>query len=95
MKVSLKWLREYVDITLPAEELAAKLTASGTEVAGITRTGGGWGHVQVARVTTLQRRAQYPGGPESALRPRGGNPHRRAHRPAGHANGRPHPGRGI
>src|SRR3972149_7940946 len=55
MKVSLKWLREHGDIPLPADDLAARLPASGTEVAGTTRTGGSWDNVQVARITRIQR----------------------------------------
>ena len=54
MKVSLKWLQEYVDVTLPADELAAKLTASGSEVAAMVRIGQHWDKVQVARITDIQ-----------------------------------------
>ena len=54
MKISLKWLREYVDITLPADELAAMLTASGNEVGGIVRKGGSWNNVQVAQVARIE-----------------------------------------
>lgn len=35
MKVPLSWLRDYVDITLSAEELAEKITLAGLEVEGI------------------------------------------------------------
>ena len=31
MKVPLKWLRDYVDITLPPQELAHRLTMAGTK----------------------------------------------------------------
>jgi len=34
MKVSLKWLRDYVDIKLAPEELAERLTMAGLEVKG-------------------------------------------------------------
>ena len=40
MRVPLSWLREYVDITLPIEELAGRLTLAGLEVTAIE-------HVQV------------------------------------------------
>src|SRR5207237_1652854 len=53
LKVSLKWLRDYVDITVPVEDLAARLTASGTEVAGIIRTGK-WDRVQVGQVLKVE-----------------------------------------
>lgn len=42
MNISLKWLREYVDITLPVEQLAERLTLAGIEVANIRRIGGNW-----------------------------------------------------
>ncbi len=40
MRVPLSWLKEYVDITLPVEELAERLTLAGLEVAAVE-------HVQV------------------------------------------------
>ncbi|MDH4137682.1 MAG: phenylalanine--tRNA ligase subunit beta, partial [Anaerolineae bacterium] len=40
MRVPLSWLKEYVDITLPVEELAERITLAGLEVAAIE-------HVQV------------------------------------------------
>jgi phenylalanyl-tRNA synthetase beta chain len=39
MRVPISWLREYVDITIPAELLAEKLTAAGLEVAHIEYLG--------------------------------------------------------
>lgn len=39
MRVPLSWLSDYVDITLPAEELAEKLTIAGLEVTGIDYVG--------------------------------------------------------
>ena len=54
MRVSLKWLSEYVDLRLPAEDLAAKLTMAGLAVDAIVRTGGDWGDdIRVARVTAV------------------------------------------
>ena len=35
MKLPLSWLKEFVDITMPTEQLAEKLTLSGLEVAEI------------------------------------------------------------
>jgi phenylalanyl-tRNA synthetase beta chain len=43
MRVSLKWLSEYVDLRLPSEELAHRLTMAGLAVDTIERTGGEWG----------------------------------------------------
>ncbi|MFQ5924903.1 MAG: phenylalanine--tRNA ligase subunit beta [Dehalococcoidia bacterium] len=53
MKASLNWLRDYVDITLPPEELAQKLTMSGNEVAGIDAIGG-WENVVVGQVVAIE-----------------------------------------
>lgn len=39
MRVPLSWLSEYVDIDLPVEELAARLTMAGLEVSSIDRVG--------------------------------------------------------
>ena len=50
MRASLKWLREYVDLRLPPEELAERLTMAGLAVDAIVRTGD-WGpEIRVARV---------------------------------------------
>ena len=53
MKVPLSWLREFVDVDLPPEELAHRLTMSGTEVGGIDVIGGAWDNVFVARVDAI------------------------------------------
>ena len=53
MRVSLKWLREYVDFDLTPEELAHRLTMAGLEVGGIERIGGGWDNVLVGHVERL------------------------------------------
>lgn len=50
MKVSLRWLRDYVPVALPAREIAHRLTMSGTEVGGVEQRGGDWEHVWVAEV---------------------------------------------
>ena len=42
MRVPLSWLKEYVDITLPLEELAERMTLAGLEVASIERVGADW-----------------------------------------------------
>ena len=55
MKVSLRWLSEYVPITIPTEELAGKLTQAGTEVAEITTIGGSWANVFVGLVTKVEK----------------------------------------
>ena len=39
MKVSLKWLKDYVDITLPVPDLAERMTLAGLEVEQIQYIG--------------------------------------------------------
>ncbi|MDE2861172.1 MAG: phenylalanine--tRNA ligase subunit beta [Chloroflexota bacterium] len=53
MKVPLTWLREFVDVDLPPEELAHRLTMSGTEVGSIDVIGGTWDNVFVAQVDSI------------------------------------------
>jgi len=53
MKVSLKWLRDYVDIKLAPAELAEKLTMSGLEVKGIQTIGGTWDNVVIGEVIAV------------------------------------------
>ncbi|MGI8423129.1 MAG: phenylalanine--tRNA ligase subunit beta [Chloroflexota bacterium] len=55
MKVSLKWLRDYVDVTVPADELARRLTMAGIEVEGIRHVGAAWDNVWVARIQKIER----------------------------------------
>ncbi|MEX1253557.1 MAG: phenylalanine--tRNA ligase subunit beta [Dehalococcoidia bacterium] len=42
MRVPLKWLADYVPVTLPPKELAHRLTMAGLEVEHIHQIGGGW-----------------------------------------------------
>ena len=57
MKISLNWLREYVDYDGTPDALAELLTMSGVEVEGIETRGGGLDKVVVAQVLT---REQHP-----------------------------------
>ena len=52
MKVSLKWLNEYIDIKLTPQELADRLTMAGIEVQGV-QTVGGWEKMMVGEVTEV------------------------------------------
>ena len=54
MRVSLKWLRDYLDLTLPVEEIARRLTIAGIEVEGIHYLGGSWDNVWVARIEKIE-----------------------------------------
>ena len=47
MKVSLKWLKEHIDISLPPADLAHRLTMAGTEVKGTQVIGGNWENIVV------------------------------------------------
>ena len=53
VRVPLNWLREYVDVTMPVEELAHRLSMAGAEVDEIVNTGGEWEGVSVGLVTEI------------------------------------------
>ncbi|MBN2074458.1 MAG: phenylalanine--tRNA ligase subunit beta [Dehalococcoidales bacterium] len=53
MKVPISWLKEYVDITIPVEDIAEKLTMAGFEVEEIIRTGSGWDKVVVGQIKAV------------------------------------------
>ena len=55
MRVSLKWLQDYVDVTVSAEELGRLLTMAGIEVDAINPVGEAWNHVWTARIDGLSR----------------------------------------
>ncbi|MBI2724526.1 MAG: phenylalanine--tRNA ligase subunit beta [Chloroflexi bacterium] len=54
MKISLKWLSEYVDVHISPEDLAARLTMAGLAVDAIQRTGA-WGpEIRVGHVAAVE-----------------------------------------
>ena len=53
MKVPLSWLKQYVDVDLPAQDLAHRLTMAGIEV-GEVEVIGGWSEVFVGHVTGVR-----------------------------------------
>ncbi|MDA3799045.1 MAG: phenylalanine--tRNA ligase subunit beta [Kiritimatiellae bacterium] len=55
MKLPLSWLKEYVDIDISPEELADKLTRSGTEVESIETIGSSLDGVVVAQVKEFEK----------------------------------------
>lgn len=55
MKVSLKWLRDYVPIKLSVPELSHQLSMAGDEVEGIERIGGDWQEIRVAEVAKIEK----------------------------------------
>ncbi len=54
MLVSLKWLSDYVPLTLPVKELAEKLTICGVKVDRIITQGDEWDGVVVAHVLSVE-----------------------------------------
>lgn len=50
MKVSLRWLSDYIDITVPPEELAEKLTMAGVEVNEVQVIGENWKDIVVGKI---------------------------------------------
>jgi len=50
MKVSLNWIREYVDVEMPPDELGHLLTMTGLEVEGLEAVGEGLDDIIVARI---------------------------------------------
>ncbi|NPA91883.1 MAG: phenylalanine--tRNA ligase subunit beta [Chloroflexi bacterium] len=59
MRVPLSWLQEYVDITLPPEELAERLTLAGLEVTRIEKIGDWWDPEKI-RVGEILRVERHP-----------------------------------
>jgi len=53
MKIPLKWLQEYIDITLPTAELASRLTMAGIEVKGMQGIGGTWENIVVGQIVAI------------------------------------------
>ena len=52
MKVPMKWLKEYVDINMPAEEYASKMVMTGTAVEGVEKSGAQFSKVVVGHVVS-------------------------------------------
>ena len=55
MRVPLKWLSEYVDVSLPPAELADRLTMAGLGTSGIEMVGENWGDVLVGHVLAVEQ----------------------------------------
>ena len=53
MKISLNWLKEYVDITVSPAEVANKLTMAGMEVKGVQVIGGSWQNIVVGQIVAI------------------------------------------
>ncbi|MGA2863572.1 MAG: phenylalanine--tRNA ligase subunit beta [Verrucomicrobiota bacterium] len=55
MKVTLNWLKQYVDFDWSPEELAERLTMLGIEVEGVQKLGGEYEGIVVAQVVTREK----------------------------------------
>ena len=55
MRVPLSWLRDYVDVQLAPEQLAARLTLLGMEVKGLERWGADWRNVVTGELLEVRR----------------------------------------
>ncbi len=53
MKVSLRWLKEYVDFSLPVEELSERLTMAGLEVGEMEVIGRRWDDIVVGQIINV------------------------------------------
>ena len=53
MKLTLNWLKDYVDIEMPPDELGELLTMSGLEVEGIEAVGQGLDDIVVAKILSV------------------------------------------
>ena len=55
IRVPLSWLKDYAAATGSVDEIARQLHMSGTEIDRIERPGGGWDHVWVGRIASLEK----------------------------------------
>ncbi len=55
MKAPLSWLSDFVPLTLPAKQLGARLTMSGTELEHIEQTGAAWPGLVVGKIIALEK----------------------------------------
>jgi phenylalanyl-tRNA synthetase beta chain len=75
VKISLNWLRDFIDCTLPAPELEALLRRAGLEVAAIESRGANIGNVVVAEILSSE---QHPNADRlSVCKVNDGSPHPR------------------
>lgn len=55
MKISLSWLKDYIDINIPPAQIAKMLTSAGMEVESFETIGQGFRNVVVAQVTSAEK----------------------------------------
>jgi len=61
VRIPLSWLREYVMVEVPVEDLAHRLTMAGVEVGAVERLGAAWERVVVGRIESLEPHPSNPG----------------------------------
>jgi phenylalanyl-tRNA synthetase beta chain len=54
MKVSVKWLKDYVDVSISPAELAERLTMAGNEVKAVENIGANWENVVIGQVIEIK-----------------------------------------
>ena len=54
MKVPLRWLKEYVSISVPLNELCERLTMAGLEVSQVDLIGDHWANVTIGKITKIE-----------------------------------------
>ena len=74
MRIPYNWLKEYVDLELPAEELADRLTLAGVEVEAVERPAGAPDGVVVGEIVTLGEHPQNRGLLVAGVSSGGGGP---------------------
>ena len=55
IRAPLSWLREYVDINVPVEDLARRLTLAGIEVEQVITVGSEWEEIYTGRIARLEQ----------------------------------------
>jgi phenylalanyl-tRNA synthetase beta chain len=53
MKISLKWLKDYITVTAPAAEMAKRLTLAGCEPKEVLTTGGSWDNIVIGKIEAV------------------------------------------
>jgi phenylalanyl-tRNA synthetase beta chain len=53
MRVSYKWLKDYVNVSVPALELARRLTMAGNEVKAVEVLGANWANVVIGKIIAI------------------------------------------
>src|ERR1044071_414752 len=55
MKISYRWIREFVDVQVSADEAADRLVSAGLEIASVTPVAPGLAGIVAAEITAVER----------------------------------------